>query len=151
MLSTAYPLELTRQLKAIHWNLSKLQPLNTNKKRTYSNDQEDVFQEAYIDLKDAIYARDVTPLLQGCTCHACRSHTRAYIHHLFICKELLGEVLLYTHNQHQLKLLFAEMRERLAGDRVDYLRWAGGAVVDKVPEKEDASAVSDAVNDVSDE
>ena len=37
-----------------------------------------------------------------CHCHACRNHTRAYIHHLLRAKELLSEVLLYNHNQAQL-------------------------------------------------
>lgn len=42
-----------------------------------------------------------------------RHHTRAYIHHLLVAHELLGEVLLYRHNQHQVLLLFSRAREVL--------------------------------------
>lgn len=50
----------------------------------------------------------------GCQCHACKHHTRAYIHHLLIAKEMLAEVLLYHHNQHQVMELFREARERIS-------------------------------------
>ena len=39
-----------------------------------------------------------------------RNHSRAYIHHLFEARELLGQVLLYCHNQHQLVRLFDQAR-----------------------------------------
>jgi tRNA-guanine family transglycosylase len=37
-----------------------------------------------ICLRDASYARDVTPLVEGCRCYACQHHTKAYIHHLVV-------------------------------------------------------------------
>jgi queuine tRNA-ribosyltransferase len=48
--------------------------------------------------------------MPGCQCHACKNFTRAYIHHLLKAKELLGDVLLYTHNQHQVLSLFDHVR-----------------------------------------
>ena len=64
-----------------------------------------------LDLTEEKYVRDVRPLLVGCTCHACRHHTRAYIHHLIRAKEMLGEILMYGHNQHQLIRLFDVCRD----------------------------------------
>lgn len=61
-----------------------------------------------IKLTDDLFKKDLNPLLNGCECHACRNHTRAYIHHLFNAKEMLAEILLYSHNQfHLLRLITA--------------------------------------------
>lgn len=39
------------------------------------------------------YCRDRRPLLEGCECAACSGrHSRAYIHHLLLAHEILGEV-----------------------------------------------------------
>lgn len=56
-----------------------------------------------------------------CKCHACKYHTKAYIHHLLIAKEMLAEVLLYHHNVYQLNQMMRTARERRAQgvDRFD--------------------------------
>lgn len=77
-----------------------------------------------IDLKETRFARDFDPILSKCTCLACRprmtekkpSFTRAYIHHLIQAKEMLAEILLYTHNLHQLLLLFRQLSKADALD-----------------------------------
>ena len=53
-----------------------------------------------IDLTDKKYAKDGAPLVEGCTCLACKNHSRAYIHHLHQAKELLAQILLMGHNLH---------------------------------------------------
>jgi len=54
-----------------------------------------------LNLWDSIYARDTRPLIEGCSCYACKNHTRAYIHHLLNTHELLAPVLLtwYENNE----------------------------------------------------
>jgi len=47
---------------------------------------------------DPIFARDARPLVPGCSCLACHFHSRAYIHHLIVAKELLAQILLFCHN-----------------------------------------------------
>ncbi len=47
-----------------------------------------------INLRDLSFARDTTAIMEGCTCPACKSYTRAYIHHLLNAHEMLAEVLL---------------------------------------------------------
>ena len=63
-----------------------------------------------VNLMDKKYRTDAKPLTPDCTCLACRSHSRAYIHHLMIAHELLAEILIYTHNQHQLCELMSHLR-----------------------------------------
>jgi len=51
---------------------------------------------------------DKQPMLQGCSCMACVTHSRAYVYHLVCAKELLGEILLFVHNLHHLLCLLRE-------------------------------------------
>ncbi|HST13724.1 MAG TPA: tRNA guanosine(34) transglycosylase Tgt [Gaiellaceae bacterium] len=51
-----------------------------------------------INLRNARFARDESPLEEGCDCPACARFTRAYIRHLVNQNELLGLRLLSLHN-----------------------------------------------------
>ena len=53
-----------------------------------------------VGVEDHPWYRDKRPLITGCTCHTCQTHSRAYIYHLVCAKELLAEVLLFIHNLH---------------------------------------------------
>ena len=57
-----------------------------------------------MNMNDKRYARDTRPLVPGCSCLACNNNefSRAYIHHLVQAKELLAEILLFSHNLHNL-------------------------------------------------
>jgi queuine/archaeosine tRNA-ribosyltransferase len=87
-------------------------------------DSDDSISGKEMDLKDTRFARDFYPILSKCTCLACRprktgmapSFTRAYIHHLIQAKEMLSEILLFTHNLHQLILLFRQLSKEAALD-----------------------------------
>ena len=50
------------------------------------------------NLRNARFANDLKPLDPECDCPACARHTRAYLHHLFRAKEMLGPMLLTWHN-----------------------------------------------------
>jgi queuine tRNA-ribosyltransferase len=50
------------------------------------------------NLRNARFADDERPLDPGCACPLCARHTRAYLHHLFRCEEMLGPMLLTWHN-----------------------------------------------------
>jgi len=76
---------------------------------------------AMMDLWDNVHASNPSAMLvvrgaanAACPCHACKHHSRAYIHHLLQAKELLSEVLLYGHNQTQLLELFKQARRHAA-------------------------------------
>lgn len=47
-----------------------------------------------LNLMDIVYEHDQTPLVEGCSCYACKKFTKGYVHHLFNCHELLGMILL---------------------------------------------------------
>lgn len=50
------------------------------------------------NMRNAKFQDDTRPLDEGCPCLACTRHTRAYVHHLFRCEEMLGPMLLTAHN-----------------------------------------------------
>lgn len=64
-----------------------------------------------IDMWSPAHAVDLSPLRQGCNCYACLNHHRAYLQHLLGAKEMLGWVLLQTHN-HQIIEEFLKEYER---------------------------------------
>ncbi|MFH1957969.1 MAG: tRNA guanosine(34) transglycosylase Tgt [bacterium] len=51
-----------------------------------------------LNLRNAKFKEDEKPLEQGCSCPACRSYSRAYIHHLFNVGEMLAQTLASLHN-----------------------------------------------------
>jgi queuine tRNA-ribosyltransferase len=50
------------------------------------------------NLRNARFIDDSGPLDETCACLCCTRHSRAYLHHLFRCDEMLGPILLTTHN-----------------------------------------------------
>ncbi len=53
-----------------------------------------------INIKNAKYAHDFTPLMPDCDCECCNNYTRAYLHHLFRTDEITAKVLASIHNEH---------------------------------------------------
>lgn len=51
-----------------------------------------------VNLRNARHQDDPRPLSEGCACPACRSYSRAYLHHLIRSEEILGPMLLTWHN-----------------------------------------------------
>ncbi len=66
--------------------------------------------EGRLNMRNAKFARDFTPLDPECTCSTCRNYTRAYIRHLATSKEMLASTLLSIHNLHYLIDLTAKAR-----------------------------------------
>ena len=52
------------------------------------------------NLTRAQYRRDFRPLDENCTCYTCQHYSRAYLHHLFKAKEMVGMTLATIHNEH---------------------------------------------------
>jgi queuine tRNA-ribosyltransferase len=75
-----------------------------------------------INLRNAAFAADPRPLVEGCTCPACTGFSRAYIRHLVTQSEISGLRLLSTHNLHHLLDLAARAREAIAAGRFAELR-----------------------------
>lgn len=67
------------------------------------------------DVRRASLAEDEGPLVEGCPCPACTSHTRAYLHYLARAEEQTAAHLLTLHNLTFLERLVAGAREAIAG------------------------------------
>jgi queuine tRNA-ribosyltransferase len=69
----------------------------------------------HINLKNAKYTRDPNPVDGNCTCYACRTASRGYIHHLLKSGELLGGQLLTIHNIAFMARLMETIRAAIRG------------------------------------
>ena len=65
------------------------------------------------------YKEDFSPVEEDCDCYACKEFTRAYIRHLFVCKEILGSVLATIHNIRYFQRLMSALRLELTEGRFD--------------------------------
>lgn len=63
-----------------------------------------------IDITKSAFALDTMPIEAGCTCFSCTHFSRAYIHHLFRVRELLGYRLATIHNIHFIQTLVSTIR-----------------------------------------
>ena len=78
----------------------------------------------YGDLKirNARYKADEQPVDTTCSCYTCRQFSRAYLHHLDRCGEMLGPMLNSIHNLHYYLNLMSEVRAALdAGNFGDFV------------------------------
>jgi len=69
-----------------------------------------------LNLRNARYKDDFSPLQTGCTCYACKNYTRAYIRHLVISNEMFGLRLLSIHNIHWTMEFMRKIREAVKND-----------------------------------
>ncbi|XP_055840503.1 queuine tRNA-ribosyltransferase accessory subunit 2 [Episyrphus balteatus] len=111
---TSYAYEATSNFKALIFNF--------NKENTGPN-------KPMLEISDKELKEDFTPILENCKCEACKQHTRAYIHHLYNTKELLGPILLMIHNLHHYMEFFKTLRTAVMDDSlsnlIDLLRFQG--------------------------
>ena len=70
-----------------------------------------------INLRNAKYKEDFTPIEDTCDCYACKHYTKAYIRHLIIANETLGARLLSIHNIRFLIKMTEEIRESIKKDK----------------------------------
>jgi queuine tRNA-ribosyltransferase len=66
-----------------------------------------------IRIRNARYRTDERPLDADCGCYCCRHYSRAYLHHLDKCNEILGARLNSIHNLHYYQQLMGEIRQAL--------------------------------------
>ena len=69
--------------------------------------------DGIINLNNAKYAKDDTPIDPQCNCPTCQKHSRAYLHHLFKAKEILAMRLAVTHNLYFYNNLMERIRIEL--------------------------------------
>lgn len=72
-----------------------------------------ITDEGNLNLFRGKFKLDFAPIDENCDCYACRNFTRAYIHHLCRCKEILAARLLSWHNLHYYQHLMQELRQEI--------------------------------------
>ena len=77
-----------------------------------------------VNISNARFRTDTGPLDPSCGCPTCRQFSRAYLHHLYRCRELLSYRLNTLHNLYYYLHLMAEMRTAIAEDRFEEFRTA---------------------------
>ena len=75
----------------------------------------------HINIMNARYEMDDTPIEEGCQCPACRRYSKAYIRHLLKAGEMLGMRLCVLHNLYFYNHMMEEIRDALdAGNFTAY-------------------------------
>jgi queuine tRNA-ribosyltransferase len=75
-----------------------------------------------LKIRNARHRADERALDPTRTCHACQGFSRAYLHHLDRCGEMLGPMLASIHNLHDYVNLMREVRETLDEGRFEAYR-----------------------------
>lgn len=74
-------------------------------------------KDGKLNIRNAKYKEDFTPIEADCDCYACKNFTKAYIRHLVIVDETLGGRLLSIHNIRFLIKLTEDIRKAIEEDR----------------------------------
>jgi len=71
-----------------------------------------------INLKNAKYKTDFSPIDEHCDCYACKNYTKAYVKHLINSNETFGARLLSIHNIRYLIKLTEDLRVAIKNDTI---------------------------------
>jgi len=71
-----------------------------------------------INLRNAKYKEDFSPLDENCDCYACKNYTKSYIRHLVACDETFGSRLISIHNISFLINLTKDLRKAIKDDNI---------------------------------
>ncbi|MFE8032125.1 tRNA guanosine(34) transglycosylase Tgt [Thiohalocapsa marina] len=74
--------------------------------------------QGVVRIRNAVHRTDEGPLDPLCDCYTCRHYSRAYLHHLDRCKEILGARLATIHNLHYYQTLMRGLREAIIAGRL---------------------------------
>ncbi len=66
-----------------------------------------------INLRNARHQDDPRPLDESCMCPACRTYSRAYLHHVVKAQEIIASMLLTWHNLHYYQVLMQGLRDAI--------------------------------------
>ena len=69
-----------------------------------------------INIKNAKYRNDFSPLMPDCDCECCKNYTKAYLHHLFKTDEINAKVLASIHNEYFIVHTVDNIRHSLLDD-----------------------------------
>ena len=73
-------------------------------------------KDGRVNIYNAKFVTDFSPMDEGCQCYTCRHYTRAYLSHLFRAKEMLAATLAGIHNLYFIIHLVEDMRKAILDD-----------------------------------
>ena len=76
-------------------------------------------RQGVVKIRNAKHKTSTEPVDPMCDCYTCRNYSRAYLHHLDKCGEILGARLNTIHNLHYYQSLMRQMREAIEASRFD--------------------------------
>ena len=71
-----------------------------------------------VRIRNSRYRTDTGPLDPDCDCYTCRNYSRAYLHHLDRCGEMLGAHLHTVHNLYYYQSLMAGLRDAIMAGKL---------------------------------
>jgi len=74
-------------------------------------------RDGILRLKNTTHKFDTDPIDKECGCYTCQNYSRAYLHHLFKCNEILGARLNTLHNLHYYQDIMRGIRESIEQGR----------------------------------
>ncbi|MBE6988550.1 MAG: tRNA guanosine(34) transglycosylase Tgt [Ruminococcaceae bacterium] len=87
--------------------------------------------QGILNIKNAKYELDTTPLDPECDCPTCRNFSKGYIRHLYKAGEMLGMRLCVTHNLYFYNKLMADIREAIENDTFESFKAEKVVLYDK--------------------
>lgn len=87
--------------------------------------------QGILNIKNAKYELDTTPLDPECDCSTCRNFSKGYIRHLYKAGEMLGMRLCVTHNLYFYNKLMSDIREAIENDTFESFKAEKVALYDK--------------------
>lgn len=79
-----------------------------------------------VKIRNATYKNQFETLDPNCNCYTCEHFSRAYLHHLDKCGEMLASILMSIHNLHYYHNLMREIRESIKNCR--FLKFLDGTM-----------------------
>lgn len=77
--------------------------------------------DGVLRLRNSRFKNDSTPIEESCGCYTCQNYSRAYLHHLDKCKEILGATLLSIHNLYFYQSLMLRIRSAIEQQKFQVL------------------------------
>jgi len=72
-----------------------------------------------VKIRNASNKTDIGPLDPTCDCYTCKNYSRAYLHHLDKCREILGSQLNTLHNLHFYQKVMQGLRDAIEQGKLD--------------------------------
>ena len=75
--------------------------------------------EGVVKIRNAAHKTDTRPLDEECDCYTCKNYSRAYLHHLDKCNEILGARLNTIHNLRYYQRVMEGLRSAIESNTLD--------------------------------